>query len=583
MMPNDIYKILFTILVLFGIQSLSEGIAEEPSRHSGSDSAASITDLLGKTTGSGAEVKLRGFYEAGDGGGGIMFVFKQFKPDGSTYSSSDHNGISVIDPGHAPPTDPVTAGWFTPTEETETKGCWVRTATTELTPEQFGAKGDGETNDQVAFSAMESFINTQGVARIEFGAGKTYLYGDQEFTGKADGASYRPIGLMEIRNCKYVELRGNGATLRLDPDGLHGDGFRAGSFHPETGKAADGPTTDPDRQAGVAELVFRDVAKLEIKNLTIDGSNEDIQYGGEWGDVGYQVPGNNLVIRGRTQCMLENVHTHHAVKDGLYIDTDIPGQPINGEDDPDTSRLANIHVRNVRSEYNGRQGLSYTGGIGGVIENSDFNHTGRGGVASSPGAGVDIEHGPIHQLNFINCRFINNSGAGIVHDGSKHTQVTLSGCIILASDSWALWNKEPSWVFRNCKIYGPSPYAAGTFYACRFQDKTYGNGDEKKPILLNDVRNGTFVDCTFRADRYSLGWFSNGANCTFVRSNFIIGNDGSRTPGERIGVFRGVRLYDSKFTDDLDEPPREAYQIITSDSLKLRNSRVNTQAINLND
>ena len=552
----------------------------EASREVDVDKAVdSMEQLLHRRPEAHEAVYLAGFYEAGDGGGGHLFVWEPSGADDRTNNRNAHNGVTVINPNHEPPNEPVTADWFDPAKGSATNGWWVRVDPAVLCPEQFGAKGDGTTNDQPAFSAMEQFINNRGFARIELGAGRTYIYGDQVFSGRADGAAYKPVGLMDIRGCDYVALHGNGATLKLDPKGGDSNGFRVGAFDPQTGKPATGPTTNHDRQAGVAQLIFRDVSTLCIENLTIDGSNESVIRGGEWGDTGYQVPGNNLVIRGATRCYIQNVYSHHAVKDGLYIDTNIPGEPINGDDEFNPSELANIHIKNLRSEYNGRQGMSYTGGIGGTFENCDFNHTGKGGINSPPRAGVDIEHGPIHQLNFINCRFLDNNGCGLVHDGSEHTQVTCSGCILWGSDSWSLWNKEPSWVFENCKIYGPTPYACGTFYSCLFQDKPYNGKVPDKGHMFNDISDATFVDCKIRCDRLTFGWFGGENRCSFVRCNFVLGDDGSRKPGQKLGYIRHVKLVDCVFKDDLDNLPDEPYTLPQIGTSEIRHTRIKTKAI----
>ena len=66
-----------------------------------------------------------------------------------------------------------------------------------VTVEDFGAAGDGVTDDS---AAIEAALNS-GAAKVEFGAGKTYLYKERI-----------------IMTASNVEIEGNGATLEWDGD-----------------------------------------------------------------------------------------------------------------------------------------------------------------------------------------------------------------------------------------------------------------------------------------------------------------------------------------------------------------------------
>jgi hypothetical protein len=103
--------------------------------------AESVADLVLVDTDADV-VNLLGFYESGDGGGGVFFW-------DSTLRQANHNGGTVIDPEHS--ATPGAAGWWA--AENSGTGCWVRNYAAIILPEWFGAKGDGTTDDSGAINA----------------------------------------------------------------------------------------------------------------------------------------------------------------------------------------------------------------------------------------------------------------------------------------------------------------------------------------------------------------------------------------------------------------------------------------------
>ena len=391
-----------------------------------------------------------------------------------------------------------------------------------VTPEQFGAKGDGVTNDSAAFAALAAHVNERGGGEIAVRRGATYLVGRQGGYDRRTRYAFEPAPLLELAGCSEpLVIRGNGARIKCAP------GLRYGTFDRATGK----PLFHKMPHRGWDQLAtpYRWMIKVEgctgpveISDLELDGNLGALLLGGGHGDTGHQIPATGIgLYDNRGGETLQRIHTHHHPLDGLLIDGPSwdPAERFSGT------------IEEVRSEYNGRQGCSVTGGGRYRFSRCRFNHTGRAGISSAPGAGVDIEAEAgkkVGDLLFSDCIFADNIGQGMVADSGPSEGARFLRCTFVGTTNWAVWPNKPGIRFQESTFVGPivrcfgdaeRPERATQFLQCRFLDdpalsptgKVYGGENPNRPIAdLPNNPNVRFSRCDFRlTHRAVLPWTTN--------------------------------------------------------------------------
>ena len=378
-----------------------------------------------------------------------------------------------------------------------------------ITPERFGAVGDGQTNDTAAFARMAAFVNRQGWGEISLRP-TTYVVGQQTAIRKSTYA-YEPAPILNIIGCSgAITIRGNGARLRC------ADGLRYGTFDPRTGQA----TQHPLPYLGSGELASPYQAMINIENcsgpidisdLELDGNLAGLLIGGPYGDTGWQIPASGMrFLNNSGSQRISRVSTHHHALDGLYIDS------------PE-GRQSSSYFENVECDYNARQGCSIVGGPNYQFANCGFRHTGKAGLVSAPGAGVDIEAEvrAIRNVRFSGCEFSDNSGPGILADSGDSEGAIFEGCRFIGTTCWSAWPRKPLFRFHSCEFVGSVCNAFGDvdqsraaqFHDCQFNDdptlsptrRVYDGGF---PIAdLSDSRNVLFNQCQIKlSDSHVLPW-----------------------------------------------------------------------------
>jgi ribosomal protein S16 len=373
-------------------------------------------------------------------------------------------------------------------------------------PEDFGARGDGRTNDTEAFRAMSAHINRRGGGTIVLRRA-TYMVGRQtQTTTPGDGYAFHPSPIIELTGLTGpLRIQGNGARLKCPP------GLRYGTFDPRTGEVVRRQMPNLRREELASPYnamisVSGSTSSVEISDLELDGSFAQLVLGGPFGDVGHQIPATGLVLRDIAGSeTVRNLRAHHHALDGIVID----GDP---------RRRARSRFDNVDSSYNARQGVSIVGGRGYDFVRCKFNHTGRAGLYSPPGAGVDIEAegGKTNRdFTFTDCEFIDNTGCGMVADSGDTEQAHFTRCTFVGTTGASVWANKPLFRFDDCTIVGtmvrahidPDPARAAQFHNCTFLDDPARTPDGRiylgwgtyGPIAdLDQGDNVLFDHCEFR-------------------------------------------------------------------------------------
>lgn len=269
----------------------------------------------------------------------------------------------------------------------------------------WGAKGDGMTDDYLAIKKVVEQINKAKGGEVYFPPG-TYLinrYNDAEIFED-----------LEYKNCDGLVIHGNNATISVKGDIKRRVTKKVGkrSF---------------SNVSSIIPIRLTNCKNVKITNLEINGNVDKMTR-----DVGVvEARGYLIYISDSENIELRDLYLHHAHTDGLLI---------RGTKKPSF----NLKAYNLISAFNARQGMS----IGHLYEaqfvNCKFINTGfsTGTYGKhAPGAGVDIEPVlgeviKVKNLIFEKCTFSNNSGSQFIVSSPKLTiGIMLKDCTIEAGKS----------------------------------------------------------------------------------------------------------------------------------------------------
>jgi hypothetical protein len=419
----------------------------------------------------------------------------------------------------------------------------------------YGADPTGAANSTDAFFAASAVIEANDGGKLVIPAG-TYKVGKQTFAG-AFGLGYSYLGatIISIQNCtKPVLIECQGARIVVDSS------LKYGSFNPVTGAVYTAmPNYNTDYQASIGNI-FNLGYNAQVKiygALEIDGNAPNLILGGGWGDVGTQIAANGMFLRANEVCSVDGAYIHNHGADGIQV-------WFTGITEGATSRPTTLS--NIKCQYNGRNGLSWVGGIGLTVIDSLFNYQGAGAVTSAPASGIDIEaeSAVCRDGVFINCQMGGNIGPGMSAASGDSADMTFIGCSFYATEYFNALAQKPRYKFNSCRFIGvmgtlynaPTYVDATHFTDCLFTaDETFnGTPAQYSNILVQlDGVRAIFNSCAFESNVYAgqrIG-SATASNCIFTTCVFNQTAAGT-TPNSIQGFFYGgnVSVYTNGGAND---------------------------------
>lgn len=249
---------------------------------------------------------------------------------------------------------------------------------------QFGAKGDGTTDDSNAINLALS----SKAYNVSFIKGNTYMVRGYE-EGQPEGST---TGLIEttgliIPSNKNVDL--NESTIKC--------------------------ITNSRQNYNIFTIAEKE--NIILKNGLIIGDRAT--HTGATGEWGYGV-----AIKSSTNITLDNLKISECWGDGINLNNNGNGSILN----------KNITINNCICDSNRRQGMSIENGDTIIVINSQFNNTGNNNLYTAPSAGCDVEpdsYQNVKNVLFDNCSFNSNYGAGLLLDGTNVSLITVNNCKLI--------------------------------------------------------------------------------------------------------------------------------------------------------
>nr|DAG24603.1 MAG TPA: tailspike protein [Caudoviricetes sp.] len=364
--------------------------------------------------------------------------------------------------------------------------------------EDFGVKTDSSDNADALWALGQYLSSSTEPLYVVFPSGVS-LVGSQQLAGAYGlGYSYRPsyqsrswsdpsaMGWFSVAQTNQkIILDMSGWTLKLN------SGLRVGAYDPVTGNPASdvvSETPDANYLASTGYLIKIYLApNVEIKNGATDGNLVNLQWGGKYGNTGYQVPAYNMWVNQSEGFQIARHTFKNSAVDGLHM------QATGERSFLDI--IPNTVVDTCVFQDCGRNCYSLTGGanidiINPIITRSGRLATGIGTHFSGPEAGIDIEAegGNPYNIRIINPKIV-NTGKGALQTvsvpGTVNDITVVGGVLHSMHSDGAVFNAGNA---RNIKFVGTtiigsvidtgSPAPMGlecySFIDCEFQNR-YAN------------------------------------------------------------------------------------------------------------
>lgn len=280
----------------------------------------------------------------------------------------------------------------------------------EFNVKDFGAKGDGFTDDYFALKETFEAVNKFGSGKIVFPKGNYFINQYHDGTNNLDD--------LVLENLSYLQVKGNQSVITLK-----------GNF-----------IRSKKQISNIIPISITNSRNILIQDLEIDGNVDLMSRKDDISEYG----GHLIKLVKVEDVNLKNLNLHHAQTDGLYI----------------TGMSSNLRAEKVTATNNARQGMSIIELKNSTFIDCQFSNTGITGRYGrhKPSAGVDIEPhsrpNSVIDVKFENCTFENNLGAQFVASDINSTRnVTLKNCkVIRKKDNarLAVISSIKNMIFLNC-------------------------------------------------------------------------------------------------------------------------------------
>ncbi len=263
----------------------------------------------------------------------------------------------------------------------------------------FGAMGDGVTDDYPALRAAYEAVNAEGGGTLLYPPG-TYLI--DQYRTRDNGVA------LSLTGCDGLLVEGYGAKIEVK-----------GSFH----RPADLSPTESGYNS-VIVLQFINCKNFAVRGFELNGNVQDMTRD----EAIIEGPSHGIVTNQCTDYTIEDIYVHHFAGDGVYI----------GDSSAISDR--NGHITRVTSKFNARDGISLIAARGILVRDSVFENNGwqRGeypphnpcsgvNVESSQSLSLDVKTGDI---TFEDCVFKDNRLSQVQAASIRKENITFRRCVI---------------------------------------------------------------------------------------------------------------------------------------------------------
>lgn len=330
-------------------------------------------------------------------------------------------------------------------------GCFGRkvgAADVSFAPEDYGAVGDGITDDSAAFDKLNAAVADANGGVVNLRPGATYRVGAQH-----RGASVYLEGKPGLfaRDVPRFVVRMNGATIKFN------DGLKFGSFDPRTGRPIypDKPFYDATAAADIGHAILAiNVDYFEVSGGMIDCNSPKVIVGGPWDATGWQRLHYGLAAQDCLNVVWSDVKVVNSCVDGFlythFVRPDAPPFPF--------------LMRNCEASHAGRNCISITGANSARIENCRFIAGGDAPIGRQTKVATPLSSRPkscfcieaeasiCKNITIQNCQLLGSSQtftSFAVARGAA-SDILVENCVLQG----AAYTAAARTTFRNCEVKG---------------------------------------------------------------------------------------------------------------------------------